>query len=553
MNKNDEIEELDNLIDEIEQGDTDSKKSKTVEIKEDINNTSTTQKEKKGKDWWLNRIMAGGGILIAGFTLFYVITFYGLFSGGNTKSADETTEVAETEPQTTTDDTNYNVFESPYSDANIAESVKTLLNNATAGESLITGVMSVDNKISSISRSTIGTDMTQYEKVRNVYDYMLYNFRKKNSNAIDEDDIDDLCGGLSFKSKFDMQIAYRADRILSDFSGTSGDYASAFALIIRKMGLEAYYVDDEIENSDGYAEHGYSVVKIDGKYYVFDIASEIDEMDETSNDKNSTDKKKLDYKYFCMDLNSAGTDYTLTDVEAAVGQFENFATLPAMSFETMISNGSHSVFGSVTHRPASYSDGNADMAEGELYVSMGDTVNLAGTVTSTGGNNKWRLNAKIYDRNMNYLNEYEIYNQTTASAYNEVSFTATEGGYVQLHYSVTDIYDRTCIITHMFKIWTADDYTTQQVTEPTTDNPETSSQTESNTDDTTKKTDKTETETVTEKESETTTKPEKETTTKKNNDKKDDKKDDETESKDDEPTKSNEDETTSEQKKQSDN
>ncbi|MCI8668830.1 MAG: hypothetical protein HFI34_04800 [Lachnospiraceae bacterium] len=460
----------------------------------------------------INRIMAGGGILIAGFTIFYAITFYGLFSGGKEANASETTEVMETQPETTTeDDTNYTLFESPYSDEQIPEAVKTLLNQAVLGESVVTGIMPVDNKISSVFRSTMGKNMTQYEKVRNAYDYMLYNFRlNDDSGSPDEEEINALCEGISFKSRFDMQTAYRTQRLLQNFSGPSGDYGAAFALLLRKMGLEAYYIDDVTEISDGSREHGYTAVLIDGEYYIFDVYAEKKQME------NSTggEKENPDYTYFCAGVRTLGNGYVLADVKAAVAKFESFATLPLMNFEAMISNKSHSVYGSVEHHSSSYSDGNSDMAEGELYVSSGDTVNLAGTVSSTGAENVWKLTAKIFDSNMNYLDEKEIYNQTTSSAYNEVSYTASEGRYVQLYYSVTDIYGRTCVITHIFKIWTADDYTTRPETEPATDEPATEPQTEPFSGDVTEPTVRPEPEQTTEPETEkqtTTKEPEPET------------------------------------------
>lgn len=423
----------------------------------------------------VNRIMAGGGILIAGFTIFYVITFYSLFSGGKEANAAETTELMETQPETTTeDDLNYTLFESPYSDEKIPEAVKSLLDQAVLGETMVTGIMSVDNKISSVSRSAMGKNMTQYQKVKNAYDYMLYHFRLNDSGSLNEEEIDALCEGIPFKSRFDMQTAYRAERLLRNFSGTSGDYGAAFALILRKMGLEAYYVDDETESSGETREHGYTAVRIDGEYYIFDLYEEKQQMESNT----SQEKENPDYTYFCAGLKTLGNDYILADVEAAAAKFESFVTLPMMNFEAMISNKSHSVYGSLEYQSSSHSDGNSDMAEGELYVSAGDTINLAGTVTSTGAENVWKLTAKIFDGNMNYLDEQEIYHQTTSSAYNEVSYTADEGRYVQLYYSVTDIYGRTCVITHIFKIWTADDYTTKPETEPVTDEPETEPLTE---------------------------------------------------------------------------
>ncbi len=469
MNRNDETEENKterSLMDEEE-----------ADLRDRIgdDNNMLSGNDTNNRERLINRMMAGGGILIAGFTIFYIITFYSLFSGGKEANAAETTELMETQPETTTeDDTNYTLFESPYSDERIPEAVKELLNQAVLGQSVISGIMSVDNKISSVSRSTMGKNMTQYQKVRNAYDYMLYNFRLNESDSLNEEEIDALCEGISFKSGFDMQTAYRAERLLRNFSGTSGDYAAAFALILRKMGLEAYYIDDETETSGESWEHGYTAVLIDGDYYIFDLYAEKRQMEKNT----GAEKVNPDYTYFCAGLKTLGNEYVLADVKAAAAKFESFATLPLMNFEAMISNKSHSVYGSVEHHSSSHLDGNSDMAEGELYVSAGDTVNLAGTVTSTGGENVWKLTAKIFDGNMNYLDEQEVYDQTTSSAYNEVSYTASEGRYVQLYYSVTDIYGRTCVITHIFKIWTADDYTTRPETEPITEEPATEPQTE---------------------------------------------------------------------------
>lgn len=534
MNRNDEIEENKTEWSPMDEEEID------LRNRNGDDNQMLSERDTNSRERLINRIMAGGGILIAGFTIFYVVTFYSLFSGGKEANAAETTELLETQPETTTeDDTNYILFVSPYSDEKISESTKTLLNQAVPGEPLVTGIMSVDNRVSSVSRSTMAANMTQYEKIRNVYDYMLYNFRRNDTDSIDEEEIDNLCEGFLFKSRFDMQVAYRTERILRNFAGTSGDYAAALTLVLRKMGLEAYYIDDETENSGDYEEHGYTAVKINGEYYIFDPFAEKKQM-ETNRD---SENRELDYTYFCAALKTAGNEYNREDVETAAAKFENFATLPAMNFEAMISNKSASAFGSVAYRSSSNLDGNSDMAEGELYVSVGDTINLAGTVTSTGADNIWKLRVEIYDRDMNYLDEQEIYNQTTSSAYNEVSYTASEGRYVQLYYSVTDIYGRTCEITHIFKIWTADDYTTRP--EPTTDEPATEPQTEPVSGDVTEPTGDPEPESTAEPETEaqTTTKDRETETTSREEESTEDK----TEPKTDETTSEVEEETTSNQ------
>lgn len=416
------------------------KKAQIEHIEVDVENG--TIKKIRGKDWLVNRLLAGGGIILLGFTLFYASVFADFMEKRQNapESTTETTEVVQQETEPVTEaPLNENLFQSPYADTDISEDMKNSINGYAVGESVVTGIAGVDNKISSFHFSTIDAQMSQYEKLKNAYDYMLKNFGLKEKDNLDEEHLQELSAQQGLQSVYDMEFAYRAERLIGNFTGTAEDFAAAYALLLRKLGFDAYYVGVEgSENADAY---GYAVLKSNGSYYIFDPASELAQMERT-------EATAPDYSFFGIKQTAGQEAYQIGDILATVTEYKGFEVLPPLNFEVMFSNGSNSVFGEVEYEGS----GSSATAKGELDVYMGDTVNMAGTVNSTGGKNQWKLSAVIYDKYNNYINEYEIYKDSTASAYNETSFHTTEGGYIKLKYSVTDMYGRTCTVNHTFKI-----------------------------------------------------------------------------------------------------
>lgn len=465
---------------------------------QEIDNQSQDNIRKLSKNSIINRIMIAGGVMILCFTCFYGITFYNTIygNGDNKEIIEETTTVAE-ETTTQAQDENvlgekYNVFVSKYSDKNVSQSIKGLINNATLNP-MSTGLYTLDMKIDAVIRATVKTNKSQYDNVRNIYDYMIYNFNNTGESVIKNDSIAQLCGSMNYKSDFDMELVYRANNILTNFSGDSKDYGCALMLVLRKYGIEAYYIDGAVVENGKEKEAGYVIAVLDNNKYIFDIASE----------DSISDGLEVNYERFCKAFPDISNFYTQTGILSSIEKFGSFSTLMPISFDAMISNKSNSVFGNVVYS-SGYSDGNVDMADGDLYVMLGDTVNLAGTLTGSDGENKWKLVAKIYDNNMNYENEYVVYSDTTSSKYNEASFTANELGNVELVYSVTDQYGRCCTITSLFKVSSYEDITNAEETSLSEDSTTNDNSSETSGEKITNSTDSIIEETTTTKQSETT-------------------------------------------------
>lgn len=410
--------------------------------------------------------------MVAGCTLFYSVTFYNMYAsakGGNTQKE---TAAAQEQQVAEEDESSYPQFEDPYSDAAITQEVKDLLNGITLSDSVSTGAALLDNRVSSMYNSTSRFKKDNYDKIRVAYDYMLKNFMPKEVEEVDDKALETLCQGVSYIKDFDMNVAFRANRLFEEAQGDTMDFACAFTAILRKSGVEAYYVSNQkfemvtLETGESSTvkldvtqetDRGYTVVKIGADYYVFDPAMERAQM------KSDTDNPK--YEYFCKKLDMAGTDYQQEDVDRYMQVFGGFAAYPAMKFSAMITNKNYSMTQNISFTSGINSKNIAE-AEGNLHVYVGDTINFAGTVSSTGQSNVWKLVATIYDRDMDYVSEQVVSNSSTDSAYNEASYTTTQSGYVQLDYSVTDVYGRTVTITYTGRVY--EDWETETTKAPAT-------------------------------------------------------------------------------------
>lgn len=394
-------------------------------------------KKKLTKEQVINRVMAGMGIAIVGFTIFYGTVAYGvLHTEDNQVINNEVETTTEVIQETTTAPVDKNLFVSPYSDTNISENVKKLLNGAKL-KPLDTGLYKLDNRVSNIISRTAGdSTKTTYEKVRNIYDYMLYYFEVTPKSYVDEDTVYETCSSVDYVSYFDMEVIYRANKALTNNSGSAEDYACALTVLFRKLGLEAYYIEGERKTDTGYKSHGYTLVVIDGKQYIFDAAHE-DELAENAD---------VSYSVFCKTLTELSDEYTKEGIEESMEDFAEFKTLGAFSFKASISadNGDFAS-GSVQYEKGYSEDGNASNASGSITIYTDEKLYLSGSVTGSS-KNTWKLIAKIYDGDMDYITESVVYSETTYSSSNEVSYSPSRAGNIRLVYTVTDEHGRTCTI-----------------------------------------------------------------------------------------------------------
>lgn len=394
------------------------------------------EKQKLTKNQIINRIMAGMGIAIGTFTIFYGIVAYGALHKGS-----EDTE-AETTPTTTVDEENPKVqnenefFVSTNTDENISENVKNLLNDAKL-ESLRTGNSIIDNKVSEILDLTCKPEMTTYEKVRNIYDYMLYFYDVKTSSYIDDDSIYDFSSSYQYTSFFDMKLMYKANKMMKDKTGDSKDYASAFTILLRKLGLEAYCIEGKMSNETGYDTEGYTVVMLDDEMYIFDVSED---------DKLAADGK-VEYKVFCKKFDELDDKYSDDGVEESKYAFKAFETLGELSFSAKISTDG----GENTSASIGYSSSSNTAEADNIEIDIDESVYLKGNVTGSESNT-WKLVARLYDENMNYITESTLYNEDTDTSSNSVTYTPGRSGYVKLIYMVTEENGRTCSISVLVEV-----------------------------------------------------------------------------------------------------
>ena len=172
--------------------------------------------------------------------------------------------------------------------------------------------------------------MNTYENVRNIYDYMMYFYDIKSNSFVDEDTVYDFCSNYEFTSSFDMELMYRANKLFETKSGDSKDYACGFTVLLRRLGFEAYYIDGERKTETSYENRGYTLVVINGKQYIFDVAAE-DELSAGA---------KVEYKVFCKTLDELKDSYSDDGIKESMEKFENFKTLGAFSFNAKISTSS---------------------------------------------------------------------------------------------------------------------------------------------------------------------------------------------------------------------
>ena len=102
-----------------------------------------------------------------------------------------------------------------------------------------------------------------------------------------------------------------------------------------------------------------------------------------------------------------------------------------------------------------------------MTIDVLDTVYFKGSVSGSKSN-IWKLVAKVYDENMNYVTEETLYSKKNNEVSDEVSYRPARGGYVKLSYIVTDDNGRTCSISIMLKVNGYDEPETTK-NEPTTE------------------------------------------------------------------------------------
>ena len=162
----------------------------------------------------------------------------------------------------------------------------------------------LDSQVDAILSEILTDNMTTNDKVRTIHDYLVQTNRYGTLIAIGSD--------TNYVSLYDRDVVTRAKTILKYKTGTCIDFAAAFMIFTRRIGLDCYMITGNVINRYGKSSpHGWNVIKINGKDYVFDSEA----------DFRYSNGGPTKFINFCVDDPEKFKD---TYTKLAVASFKNF-------------------------------------------------------------------------------------------------------------------------------------------------------------------------------------------------------------------------------------
>ena len=130
----------------------------------------------------------------------------------------------------------------------------------------VSGYKELDNFIAAILDNCVSPAMTDEQKVKAIYDYMIYNFTH-------DADAMPLFTGSSSGSANPLEDAVQfAMPIVASGQGTCDVFANVFRLLALRLGFECNYVSGQYVNTDGSSSgHGWNQIKINDEWYWLDV------------------------------------------------------------------------------------------------------------------------------------------------------------------------------------------------------------------------------------------------------------------------------------------
>ena len=144
-----------------------------------------------------------------------------------------------------------------------------------------------DDIVDKIILENIRSDMSEYEKVLAIHDYIVlsttYDIKNLNNNTIPD-------------------LDYTAKGVLENKIGVCRGYSEAFKLLMDKLGIECEIMTGR---ADG-VSHAWNVVKIDNKWYQIDCTYD----DPLDNEDSEGESDNLRYDYFLITDDQMYIDHT---------------------------------------------------------------------------------------------------------------------------------------------------------------------------------------------------------------------------------------------------
>lgn len=142
--------------------------------------------------------------------------------------------------------------------------------------------VNADKEADKIIASIISKDMSEYERVKAIHDWIVINVQY------------DYAG---LQNNTVAETAYNADGALRYKLAVCQGYAEAFQLLCAKAGVQAQMMYGEAGNDvDGWQSHAWNVVRINGEWYQIDCTWD----DPLVNGVIVTGRDNLSYTYFLL-------------------------------------------------------------------------------------------------------------------------------------------------------------------------------------------------------------------------------------------------------------
>lgn len=155
-----------------------------------------------------------------------------------------------------------------------------------------------DDKLDALVSDVLGRitndSMSTAQKVTAIYDYIVKTFKYGVPEQYYTSD-------LNYHMMLDNAITSAAYTLLTEKQGVCNDYSSLFVVMTRRIGLESYIVTGQFTSkSGGTTGHTWTVIKLDGQFYIFDPQIE----------QSNTVSGQINHTFFCRTESSLTGVYT---------------------------------------------------------------------------------------------------------------------------------------------------------------------------------------------------------------------------------------------------
>lgn len=189
------------------------------------------------------------------------------------------------------------------------ESKTTPLFRSTTGKA-----STIYNKAKKVLRSIISDDMTDYEKVLSIFDYISY-------NSVYDDLVLKVNGNVNSKTNY---TSYYLEGVLEDGLAVCDGFSKTFSLLCNMEGIDAVRIAGSTTNG----LHAWNKVKLDNKWYVVDLTWSALKTEKTTFEAGSyaynfNAKEFLSYNYFLVSDAEIAQTHTVAN-----SQFNNNHAAP---------------------------------------------------------------------------------------------------------------------------------------------------------------------------------------------------------------------------------